>query len=956
MVVKIVKATKEQLSIIDSKSKTIIVQSGAGTGKTTTMIEYICNKIKLKEGVPNDFCITAFTNSDVNNFKNKLEKKSISTQPDEDEGFDNFVTVNTMHSLTDKLISKLKDVLKIDIQKDSGEIDFFYDLAETLNKTNKGKKIINYFLSNVCEYTIAESEKPTYFFRKMADFNARNTGKEIRHKLNEYQVAFFKETLNKSIPVYIEYKLKNKEEILYTVECCFNVFNCLINKSEFSENELKSYIPTIFPYKYWLIDEIQDYSKQQFLTVLLLVNNILDITLLGVGDVAQCIYGWRNASGKNFDIFIKKLKEKREVEIKQLTTNFRTGHKNLLLPNYLLRQNILNKKQEKMIQLNSDIEPYIEYEDFNFIFKDNQLKKQCFEKTNTVFLSPCDLATNPFGNTCSIIKWLIVSKHVNPKDICILVKSNNLISKFAIDCTDDIIKFGRDGLFSKKDFINHQCKVIIKMLHYRKYTIGEESEVKNFIKNITLFESQLIQLISSFIKNRYILETPQGEDFYKEKVMEIKEIMEDIVELFSVLKNNCESFSLEKRFISTLNKCMHSINEFYSYAKKEDSINVRTLADAKGEEWDYVFILDDKFDSQGNKLFFLDKENNLSNQKFKSVCDQQNTKYVALTRAKKITFIQPNIEFVNRILSKKDSKYVKYINKYLKENKNQHLSYDELLLNGFFINKKNKVFFLETTQKKQKIKEYSYYPLSQIFKPMNKGVTELTSKSLYSNSCFIPQEELLKNKVKIDKETKLNCKFHYISLHDIKDMCVVLYNADYSKLGIHIEELCNEILLNNHLSINLSKEKVLEKIKIFSIKMDKNPIERANHTLYKIIYLCLDSMLFKVNIKEKGYVLPNAKTLLKNTKKGKNIAFGEIDFATNDRIIDLKCTNTFKQSHVLQILIYWRMGCHSENKQLFENMSMLQLIYPLFNQSFIIKTDKISKKLIDYIDKDIIGY
>lgn len=86
------------------------------------------------------------------------------------------------------------------------------------------------------------------------------------------------------------------------------------------------------------------------------------------------------------------------------------------------------------------------------------------------------------------------------------------------------------------------------------------------------------------------------------------------------------------------------------------------------------------------------------------------------------------------------------------------------------------------------------------------------------------------------------------------------------------------------------------------------------------------------------------------------IVKGDGDFMTNDTLWDFKTSkNKPNKDHWLQLLIYWRMGMHSIHPE-FSNIKYIGIYNPRLNCVYRYNLSKLSKELIEFIDKDVIGY
>lgn len=88
----------------------------------------------------------------------------------------------------------------------------------------------------------------------------------------------------------------------------------------------------------------------------------------------------------------------------------------------------------------------------------------------------------------------------------------------------------------------------------------------------------------------------------------------------------------------------------------------------------------------------------------------------------------------------------------------------------------------------------------------------------------------------------------------------------------------------------------------------------------------------------------------------KIIASGDADYLTEDTLWDLKVLkNYISKNHIMQLLIYWRMGLRSDYET-FKNVKFLGIYNPRKNKVFIYDLCKLPYETIRIIDEEIIGY
>lgn len=88
----------------------------------------------------------------------------------------------------------------------------------------------------------------------------------------------------------------------------------------------------------------------------------------------------------------------------------------------------------------------------------------------------------------------------------------------------------------------------------------------------------------------------------------------------------------------------------------------------------------------------------------------------------------------------------------------------------------------------------------------------------------------------------------------------------------------------------------------------------------------------------------------------KIIADGDADYLSADTLWDLKVLkNHFNKNHIMQLLIYWRMGLRSDYEK-FKKIKYIGIYNPRKNKVFIYDLCKLPYETIQIIDEVVIGY
>ena len=228
-----VKFNKEQLEVINHKEGNCVVMAGAGSGKSTCLVNRIA---KLIESGVNPQLITAitFTKNSANDLKSKLEKLHISD-----------VNVGTFHSICSKILIANGYSFRNSLKE--------YEIENLFKKVNNGEKTKHKDILSFISYQKA---------------HMRGYNDEFVYKESEY----FEEELRVFYKEYEDFKRSKG---------CLDFDDLLIEAYK-----LLLVNPDLYKCEYLLIDEAQDnnFVQNNLLNLLCTTNNIML-----VGDFRQCL-------------------------------------------------------------------------------------------------------------------------------------------------------------------------------------------------------------------------------------------------------------------------------------------------------------------------------------------------------------------------------------------------------------------------------------------------------------------------------------------------------------------------------------------------------------------------------------------------------------------------------------------------------------------------------------------
>ena len=309
-------------------NKNILVQAGAGTGKTYSMvfrIAYLClSRSHFVNNLVDEIAMVTFTNEAADNMKVRLKR----------------------YFMNCYILTKNKKVLHEIEAVDLMQISTIHKFAKAVLQSTA----MEYGLG--AEFAISSSEyaKEQVYEKYLNDFLVRkqkeeaNFAQQLRmpvHKFRKLLMHFSQQLYNKSYGIK-ELKAENLgtfEEWPFFNEVIMEVMIPAEKEYEeqiFSKNKidlkesmllLNDAVSGAFRekcglrYKYLFIDEFQDTDDVQIDSFLKLQNVIKNVKLFVVGDLKQSIYRFRGATISAFDLIIT---DESQWEEFSLTINYRT--------------------------------------------------------------------------------------------------------------------------------------------------------------------------------------------------------------------------------------------------------------------------------------------------------------------------------------------------------------------------------------------------------------------------------------------------------------------------------------------------------------------------------------------------------------------------------------------------------------------------------------------------------
>ncbi|WP_434797377.1 UvrD-helicase domain-containing protein [Terrisporobacter vanillatitrophus] len=642
-----------------NKDTNIVIEAGAGTGKTTVMIDRIMYLLHIDDNLSlNEIEMITFTKDATLNMRHKLQKMLLMkyklTRNDiylkylEQESE---MKIQTIHSFAKYLISRLGAILgygtnvKIKSYKyDREELildvldeyidDGNRDVRDTLKlKLHEFVKIIDLFWNKL------ENQGITYDEIQVLDWGDEidDDSKTIHDILKNIFVSLEQRM--------IELKKKNNAVSLSDIT---REIDHIINdeKSKFLSGKIDNI-------KYLFVDEFQDTDNSQINLIKWLYEN-LDLKLFVVGDIKQSIYRFRGATYTAFQVLKKSITD---IETIPLVKNYRTSHSILnKLDKYFSKWNssdlLVYSKNDKLVPMetingqfiiketkednikNVTLEVFNEYtEKLKHKNNDDDLNNKIVALVRTNYQAQnikewCDEA----GILCyvEVGGTFFISEAV--KDIISLVSSYLFQNepKYKINLinspyTKHRFDFNWDILLQANGDKNKINLIIDGFLD--RY----EDEENTYTKYKQLFKTKpVIQVIKQIIDDSDVINTfynhkryelaftgNYDEEYIDERAkLEAKQYYKNLNKLLELIKNNfsdefCSLYKMYEYLILNLNTNREEDEEELNLDEIENVIYCMTVHKSKGLEFNTVVLpfMNKKFSSNNSLEILVDNTN-----------------------------------------------------------------------------------------------------------------------------------------------------------------------------------------------------------------------------------------------------------------------------------------------------------------------------------------------------------
>lgn len=642
-----------QLKAAQTLHGPVLIQAGAGSGKTKTVIARIMNLIAHGVNPSNILAIT-FTNKAANELKARIGQVLAPAQADA-------VKASTIHSLCVSILAKYQyedPYIRGSIHKGFPNIIDGEDQkriirtcqTDYLSDNPEAKSLDSATLEAIKDLPIGTLKnyinryKHFYIERKLGI----NPNASFSISMEDRSLTFY---IQKIISNYVKYTVKYNlidfDDILYNALTILKTNNVAVS-------QLQS------QYQYISVDEYQDTSNVQEQIINILANT-KQHNLCVVGDPNQSIYAFRGADINNILTFPKKHPNTRVITLDE---NYRSTQSILKLANDVIGQNpnpysdqlelkavkgdlykpkIFEAKNRydqaeqiaKIIEQKKLEDPTLHYRDIGVLYRNNRSGMEMQTKLAQYDI-PFYTVKNDNIYASSVAKdllaYLSLIKDHNNDDS--LIRIINTPSRGIGIRTIELLRQLRDQLSASSiyEIMQHLNELVLKGYQISPRIVSKCNAFVNLIDQIKILDN--ITLADTL---KYIMDKCGYGAYLDKLVLDNGENKKkDIAEQFMLLANRYDidhpNITLLERANGFINKI--KLNEMSSKSEKDkDAVQLSTIHSAKGLEYKIVFVIDLADDILPTgfaiKMATSGKEPNLA-----PIHEERRLIYVAITRAK----------------------------------------------------------------------------------------------------------------------------------------------------------------------------------------------------------------------------------------------------------------------------------------------------------------------------------
>ena len=633
----------------------LLILAGAGSGKTTVLVNRIANLIRFGSAHGSDWTPREVTEEDV-----KALKTAIMTGTDAPAWLDGMLRQNAVRSwnvmaitFTNKAAGELKERLRNMLGGEEGDEVF----ASTFHSAcvrilRRWAESIGYPRS----FTIYDTDDSQRVMKAVyKELNVDD--KAIKIKKASNQIGRWKDQLispekavscsignfeeQKIAQIYVSYQKKLREAGAFDFD---DLIYCTVQLLE-EHSEVREFYQN--KYRYLLVDEYQDTSIAQFRLVSLLTGPEQNICV--VGDDDQSIYSFRGATVENILKFEKIYPRTKTIRLEQ---NYRSTSNILNAANCVIQHNI-ERKGKTLWTKNGDgdkVQVYVAEDEQDeaahiaeiigeHIKQGGHLSDHAILYRTNASSTPIQMYFTRAGISHKIVGGMRFNDRKEIKDIhsymSIVANSKDNIRlrriineparKIGNTTIEVIADLAAQQGISMLEVISHAneyaklSRAIMPLLKF--WQIYEKLQESLETKTLYEFAMDVIELTG--YKAMLEADAAKGQEDAADRIQNLGNLVNNV-------KNYCDQHGEEATLQGYLED-VALISDIDSYNESDDQVVLMTVHSAKGLEFPYVFLIG--MEESVFPYFFMGKEYETNME------EERRLAYVAITRAKKELYI-----------------------------------------------------------------------------------------------------------------------------------------------------------------------------------------------------------------------------------------------------------------------------------------------------------------------------
>lgn len=633
----------------------LLILAGAGSGKTTVLVNRIANLIRFGSAHGSDWTPREVTEEDV-----KALKTAIMTGTDAPAWLDGMLRQNAVRSwnvmaitFTNKAAGELKERLRNMLGGEEGDEVF----ASTFHSAcvrilRRWAESIGYPRS----FTIYDTDDSQRVMKAVyKELNVDD--KAIKIKKASNQIGRWKDQLispekavscsignfeeQKIAQIYVSYQKKLREAGAFDFD---DLIYCTVQLLE-EHSEVREFYQN--KYRYLLVDEYQDTSIAQFRLVSLLTGPEQNICV--VGDDDQSIYSFRGATVENILKFEKIYPRTKTIRLEQ---NYRSTSNILNAANCVIQHNI-ERKGKTLWTKNGDgdkVQVYVAEDEQDeaahiaeiigeHIKQGGHLSDHAILYRTNASSTPIQMYFARAGISHKIVGGMRFNDRKEIKDIhsymSIVANSkddirlrriiNEPARKIGNTTIEVIADLAAQQSISMLEVISHAneyaklSRAIMPLLKF--WQIYEKLQESLETKTLYEFAMDVIELTG--YKAMLEADAAKGQEDAADRIQNLGNLVNNV-------KDYCDQHGEEATLQGYLED-VALISDIDSYNESDDQVVLMTVHSAKGLEFPYVFLIG--MEESVFPYFFMGKEYETNME------EERRLAYVAITRAKKELYI-----------------------------------------------------------------------------------------------------------------------------------------------------------------------------------------------------------------------------------------------------------------------------------------------------------------------------